>query len=134
MWKRSTRFTYYWSALAHIGEQAVLNQEIYCDGSSNDTSTFGYQERWAEYRYFPSMVTGKLRSTASGTLDLWHYAEKFASLPALNATFIADGTSSILDRNLAVNTEPDIIMDAYVQMRCARPMPTYSVPGLIDHF
>ena len=134
MWKRTTRFTYYWPALAHIGEQSVLNQEIYCDGSANDTGVFGYQERWAEYRYFPSMITGKLRSQASGTLDLWHYAEKFASLPSLNATFIADGTSAILDRNLAVNTEPDIIMDAYIQMRCARPMPVYSVPGLIDHF
>ena len=135
MWSRSTKTDFYWPSLAHIGEQAVLNQEIYLQGTAGgaaDTSVFGYQERYAEYRYKPSQVTGKLRSTASGTLDLWHLAQKFTSLPTLGDTFIKE--TPPISRVVAVNTEPQLIMDAYFNLTCARAMPVYSVPGLIDHF
>lgn len=134
MWSRSTRYDFYWPALAHIGEQAVLNKEIYAKGDSNDPLVFGYQERYAEYRYKPSRICGLYRSTASGTVDLWHLSEKFTSLPALNQTFIEDQTSTILQRVQAVNTEPDFFCDLWFRLTCARPMPVYGVPGLIDHF
>ena len=88
MWSRRTRYDYYFPAFAHLGEQAVLSKEIYCDGSPGDETVFGYQERWAEYRYHPAMITGKFRSTAAGTLDAWHLAQKFASRPALAPGFI----------------------------------------------
>lgn len=132
MWSRSTRYDFYWPALSHIGEQSVLNKEIYAQGDSNDALTFGYQERYAEYRYKPSMITGKMRSNATGTLDAWHLSQDFSSLPALNAAFIQDNPP--IDRIVAVDTEPDFTFDSYTSMRCARPMPLYSVPGLIDHF
>lgn len=132
LFSRSTRLDFYWPSLAHLGEQAVLNKEIYADGSANDALTFGYQERYAEYRYKPSLITGKFRSTASGTLDKWHLAQKFTALPALNDTFISEAPP--IDRVVAVTTEPQIYFDAYFNYLCARPMPTYSVPGLIDHF
>ncbi len=135
MWSRQTRYDYYWPALSHIGEQAVLNKEIYAQGSTNlvaDAATFGYQERYAEYRYKPSMVTGKFRSNAAGTLDAWHLAQDFSSLPTLGATFIQE--TPPVERVVAVTTEPDWIFDSFIQMRCARPMPLYGVPGLIDHF
>lgn len=132
MWSRSTRFDFYWPALSHIGEQAVLNQEIYCDGSANDTLTFGYQERWAEYRYKPSLVTGKMRSSDPQSLDTWHLAQDFSGLPSLNSAFIVENPP--VERVLAVETEPQFIFDSLFKYRCARPMPTYSVPGLIDHF
>jgi len=131
---RRSRVDFYWPAFAHLGEQAVLNKEIYAtdDTASQDDEVFGYQERYAEYRYKPSTISGKLRSTASGTLDLWHLAQKFTSLPTLGDTFIKE--SPPVDRVVAVNTEPQILMDCYFKLKCARPMPTYSVPGLIDHF
>lgn len=135
MWSRQTRYDFYWPALAHIGEQAVLNKEIYAKGVgtvTTDADTFGYQERYAEYRYKPSVITGLFRSTASGTLDIWHLAQKFTSLPTLGATFIQE--SPPVDRIVAVPTEPQFILDCYFNLKCARPMPTYSVPGLIDHF
>lgn len=132
MWSRQTRYDYYWPALSHIGEQAVLNKEIYCDGSGNDTGTFGYQERYAEYRYKPNQITGKFRSTSSGTLDIWHLAQKFTSLPTLGDTFIKE--TPPVDRIVAVNTEPQIIFDSFFKLKCARPMPVYSVPGMIDRF
>lgn len=132
MWSRRTRFEFYWPALANIGEQSVLNKEIYCDGSGIDDEVFGYQERWAEYRYFPNQITGRFRSTATLPLDVWHLAQKFETRPALNATFIEEATP--LKRSLAVQTEPDFIFDSHISLKCARPMPTYSVPGLIDHF
>lgn len=132
MWKRQTRWDFYWPALSHIGEQAVLNQEIYADGSANDVATFGYQERYAEYRYKPSQITGKFKSTASGTLDIWHLAQKFTALPTLGTTFITEAPP--VDRIVAVNTEPQMLLDCYFDLKCARPMPTYSVPGMIDHF
>ena len=132
MWNRSTRFDFYWPALSHIGEQAILNKEIYCDGSANDTLAFGYQERYAEYRYKPSVITGQFRSTYATPLDMWHLAQKFTSLPALNAAFIVENPP--MSRIKAVTTAPDFLFDSYMTLKCARPMPVYSVPGLIDHF
>lgn len=132
MWSRSTRFDYYWPALSHIGEQSVLNKEIYTDGSANDALTFGYQERYAEYRYKPSKITGQFRSNYATTLDSWHLAQKFTSLPVLNGTFIEENPP--VDRVVAVPTAPDFLFDSFFSYQCARPMPVYSVPGLIDHF
>ena len=132
MWSRRDRWDFYWPSLAHLGEQAVLNQEIYTQGTSADTQTFGYQERFAEYRYKPSQITGKMRSNATGSLDVWHLAQDFASLPALNASFIEENPP--VDRVIAVTTEPEFIWDWYFDLKTTRPMPVYSVPGLIDHF
>lgn len=135
MWSRATRYDYYFPAFAMLGEQAILNKEIYVSGNSNDALVFGYQERWAEYRYFPTMVTGLFRSTAAGTIDAWHLAQKFASLPTLSADFIEEDPP--LERALAVGTDAggqQLIIDAFFDIRAARPMPVYSVPGLIDHF
>ena len=135
MWSRSTRVDMYWPALAHLGEQAVLNKEIYLQSSaafSTDAATFGYQERYAEYRYKNSQITGKMRSTYSSPLDYWHLAQKFTGLPTLNTTFIQE--TPPIDRVVAVNTEPQFFFDAYFDLKCARPMPVYSVPELIDHF
>lgn len=132
MWSRRDRWDFYWPALAHIGEQPVLNQEIYYQNTAADTAVFGYQERYAEYRYKPSQVTGKMRSNATGTLDAWHMAQDFASLPALNASFIEENPP--VDRVVAVPSEPDLIFDWYFDLKTTRPMPVYSVPGLIDHF
>ncbi len=132
MWKRSTRYDYYWPALSHIGEQAVLNQEIWADGSANDTLVFGYQERFAEYRYKPSQICGIFRSDAASTLDAWHLSQDFATLPVLDATFIAD--TPPIDRVIAVPAEPHFLFDSYFQLRCARPIPMFGTPGMIDHF
>jgi len=134
-WSRSTRYDYYFPAFATLGEQAVLNKEIYCRGDANDALTFGYQERWAEYRYNPSEITGLMRSTSSGTIDTWHLAQKFTSLPTLNSTFIFD--TPPVDRVLAVGASANgqqFLMDAFFDIKAARPLPMYSVPGLIDHF
>jgi hypothetical protein len=133
MWSRSTRWDFYWPALAHLGEQAVYNKEIYNDvaGGTND-DVFGYQERWAEYRYKPSLVTGHFRSDFGTPLDTWHLAQDFASLPVLDDTFIQENPP--VDRVIAVPSEPHFLFDAYFDLKCARPMPMYSVPGMIDHF
>lgn len=134
-WSRLTRLDHYWPALSNIGEQAVLLKELYLQGSANaaeDASAFGYQERFAEYRYANSHITGKMRSTHATPLDYWHLAQKFTSKPTLGATFIQEAPP--IDRVVAVNTEPQLFFDAYFDLKCARPMPTYSVPGLIDHF
>lgn len=134
-WSRSTRYDFYFPAFAMLGEQAILNKEIYVTGGSTDSSVFGYQERWAEYRYNPSEITGLFRSTASGTIDPWHYAQKFTSLPTLNTTFIQD--TPPLSRNLAVGAAANgqqLLLDAFFNINAARPLPMYSVPGLIDHF
>ena len=140
MWDRSTRFDFYLPALAHLGEQAILNKEIYTQGTTADEAVFGYQERWAEYRYHPTQITGLFRSTTPpgmGTIDFWHYAQKFATLPTLNNTFIEDPTISTLERSTAVGNlaaGQQLLLDAFFDIRAARPMPMYSVPGLIDHF
>lgn len=132
MFSRRTRFDFYWPVLAHLGEQAILNKEIYAQGTSADDDVFGYQERYAEYRYYPSMITGKLRSTDPQSLDVWHLSQKFDSLPTLSAQFIQDNPP--VSRILAVQNEPQFIIDSYIEMKCARPMPVYGVPGLVDHF
>lgn len=132
MWSRRTRFDYYWPELAHLGEQAVLNQEIFAQGASADKDVFGYQERHAEYRYYPNMITGKFRSTYAQPLDSWHLAQKFDSLPTLSDDFIRDNPP--IDRVIAVQDEPQFLLDAYFKCDCVRPMPLYGVPGLIDHF
>ena len=133
MWSRSTRFDFYWPSLAHIGEQAVLNKEIYADGTSADDDVFGYQERFGEYRYKPSLVTGQFRSNFATSLDFWHLAQDFGSLPSLNSTFIEENPP--IDRIKSLDSDyPDFILDGYFKLICARPMPVYSVPGLIDHF
>ncbi len=110
----------------------LQRQNIYAQGTSADDDVFGYQERYAEYRYFPSMITGKLRSTDPQSLDVWHLSQKFDSLPTLSAQFIQDDPP--VSRILAVQNEPQFIIDSYVEMKCARPMPVYGVPGLVDHF
>jgi len=133
MWTRQSRFDFYWPALAHIGEQAVLNQEIYMVGTTaQDTAVFGYQERYAEYRYKPSIVTGQFRSTFAQTLDSWHLSQNFGALPALNSSFIQD--TPPVSRVVAVTTQPQFLLDCYFQLHCARPMPVYGVPGNIDRF
>lgn len=134
MWSRSTRWDYYWPALAHIGEQAVLNKEIYAvgTGGSTDDDVFGYQERFGEYRYKPSLITGQMRSNFAQSLDTWHLSQDFGSLPALNASFIEDNPP--ISRVIAVPSEPEFLFDSYFDLRCARPMPMFGVPGLIDHF
>jgi hypothetical protein len=135
MYSRSTRYDFYFPVFSHLGEQAIENREIYCDGTANDDGVFGYQERWAEYRYKPSQVTGYMRSTSTGTLDAWHLAQNFGSLPTLNATFIEDNPP--VDRVVAVGSEANgkqFIFDAFFNVDMARPMPMYSVPGLVDHF
>jgi len=131
MFSRSTRFDFYLPALAHLGEQAVLTQEIYCNGSGTDDDVFGYQERWAEYRYKPNLITGLMRSQATGSLDVWHLAQEFSSAPTLGSTFIQENPP--VDRVVAVTSEPPFLFDAVFDLKCARPMPVYSVPGLIDH-
>lgn len=129
---RQTRWDFYWPALAHLGEQAVLNKEIYAQGTTADDDVFGYQERYAEYRYKPSQITGQMRSNFAQSLDTWHLAQDFGSLPALNASFIEENPP--VDRVTAVQDYPNLILDMYFKLKCARPMPTYGVPGLIDHF
>ena len=132
MWSRRTRFDFFWPALSHLGEMAVLNQEIYYQGTADDQSVFGYQEAWADYRYKPSQITGLFRSTATESLDIWHLSQEFADLPVLGPTFIEDNPP--IDRVIAVPDEPHFLLDCFFKYRCARPMPLYGVPGLIDHF
>lgn len=134
MWSRKDRFDYYWPVFANLGEQAVLNKEIFAQGTSVDDEVFGYQEAWADYRYKPNHVTGDMRSASTRTLDSWHLADDYESLPALSDSWIReDGTT--VDRILAVQSANahQFFADIYIKERCTRPMPLYSVPGLIDH-
>lgn len=134
MWSREARYEYYFPAFSHLGEQAVLNREIYA-GHATDDGVFGYQERWSEYRYHPSQITGLFRSTTPQTLDAWHLAQRFTALPTLNSTFVQD--TPPLDRTLAVGAAAggqQFIFDSFFDVRAARAMPMYSVPGLVDHF
>lgn len=135
MWSRSTRYDFYFPAFAMLGEQAILNKEIYIDGSANDNNVFGYQERWAEYRYKPSQVSALFKSTTAGTIDGWHLAQKFTALPTLNTTFIQSTppVSRVVAVGAAANGQ-QFIFDSFFDCVTARPMPLYSVPGLIDHF
>lgn len=133
MWSRSTRYDFYWPTFAHLGEQAVLNKELYCQGKPTpDNGVFGYQERWAEYRYSPSRICGLFRSTAAGNIDEWHLSEQFGSLPTLNNTFIQQATPA--SRVLAAGAQANgmqILWDSVFRIRKTRPIPTYSVPGLV---
>jgi hypothetical protein len=130
MWTRSVREEFYFPALAHLGEQAILNKEIFLASTlaaTNDLA-FGYQERFAEYRYKPSRVTGLFSSEESASLDVWHWSQDFANLPALNADFIRENPP--IARTIAVQTEPHFLLDSWFGLKCDRPMPVYSVPGL----
>lgn len=129
---RETMLDHYWPALSHLGEQAIRNDELYLEGGPTDTNTFGYQERWAEYRYFPSQITGKFRSSAAQSLDSWHLSQNFGGAPGLNEGFIVDNPP--IERVIAVSTEPHFLLDGYMNYKCARPMPLYGVPGMVDHF
>ena len=128
MWSRSTRFDYYWPSFANLGEQAVLNKEIYTQGTAADDDVFGYQERYAEMRYKPSVVTGLFRSNATASLDIWHLAQDFGALPGLNDTFIVEQPP--ISRVVATPSEPEFIIDAYFDFKHARPLPTYATPGM----
>lgn len=135
MWRRKTRYDFYWPTLAHLGEQAVLNSEIFCVGSNNqaqDDGVFGYQERYAEYRYKPSRISGKFLSSDPTSLDVWHLALDFATLPLLNQSFMFDNPP--IARIVAVPNEPQFLVDIWFSLKCSRPMPVYGVPGYVDHF
>lgn len=133
-WNRKDRFDYYWPVFANIGEQAILNKEIYAQGTAQDDEVFGYQEAWADYRYKPSHVTGEMRSAAAQSLDIWHLADDYAALPKLSDSWIRE-TSETVDRVLAVSSRVSnqLFCDIYIKNRTTRPMPLYSIPGLIDH-
>ena len=133
-WFKETRYDFYYPVLAQIGEQSVLNREIFYQNTSADDDVFGYQERYAEYRYKPSRLTGLFQPDNALTLASWHLSEDFASLPTLGNTFIESNTGTPLDRAISVPSEPQIIADFYFDMKCARPMPLYGVPGNLDHF
>lgn len=135
MWSRQTRYDFYFPEFAHLGEQAVLNKEIYCDGSVNDANVFGYQERWSEYRYLPSLITGLFKSTSAGTLDAWHLSQKFTALPTLNTTFIQDTppVSRVVAAGAAANGL-QFIADFFIDCTTTRPMPLYSVPSSLSRF
>ncbi|AXH74013.1 MAG: major capsid protein [Microviridae sp.] len=132
MFSREDKLDFYWPALSHIGEQAVLNKEIYTQGTADDDEVFGYQERFAEYRYKPSTIHGAFRSNATTPLDAWHLSQDFATKPTLGATFIED--TPPISRVVAVPSEPEFIGDFYHKLNCARPMPMFGTPGMIDHF
>lgn len=133
LWSRRSRFDRYMPALAHLGEQAILNKEIYAsDDSEQNNGVFGYQERWNELRYHESKVTGALRSNYDGTLDFWHLGQNFENLPTLNSEFIQE--QAPMDRVVAVTTEPDFVLDLSLNIQAARIMPTYSTPGLGGRF
>lgn len=128
MWLRETRFDFFYPTFQHLGEQAVMSAEIYADGSVNDATVFGYQERYAEYRYKPSKITGQFRSGHPQTLDTWHLAQQFGSRPNLNYAFMQE--SPPMERILAVEGVPEFLVDSFYDYKCARPMATYSTPGL----
>jgi hypothetical protein len=132
MWSRQTRYDYYLPALAHLGEQSILKQEIFAQGTSVDDEVFGYIPRWDEYRHKNSKITGVLRSDHSGAIDHVHLAQDYASVPSLNSAFIVDATP--MSRVVAVPSEPEFIFDGHIELYCTRPMPSMSIPGYIDHF
>lgn len=133
-WSRKDRFDYYWPVFANIGEQAVKNKEIYAQGNAEDDEVFGYQEAWADYRYKPNRVTGEMRSAYAQSLDVWHLADDYSTRPSLSDSWIREDKANI-DRVLAVQSSVSnqFFADIYVQNRATRPMPVYSIPGLIDH-
>ena len=133
MWLRSTVYDFYWPTFAHLGEQAIELREIYAQGSTADTTVFGYQERYSEYRYKPSQITGKFRSSVvDGTLDKWHLSQFFKTAPTLNEEFIVENPP--IERIIAVPSEPEFLIDIGFRYTTVRPMPMFSTPGLVDHF
>ena len=132
MWSRQTRYDFYWPALAHLGEQSILKKEIYAVGTSADDDVWAYQERWAEYRYGVSKIVGQMRSDHATSLDAWHLSQDLAACPSFNQSFIEEAVP--IDRVVASATDPPFIGDLWFDVTCVRPMPTFSVPGLIDHF
>lgn len=133
MWLRSTVYDFYWPTFAHLGEQAIELREIYAQGSQDDTIVFGYQERYAEYRYKPSQITGKFRSSVvNGSLDMWHLSQFFSNAPRLNEEFITENPP--IERIIAVPSEPEFLLDIGFRYSTVRPMPMFGTPGLVDHF
>lgn len=132
MWSRKERLDYYFPVFAHLGEQAILNKEIFLQGVPEDDQAFGYQEAWSDYRMKPNIVTGAMRSNYTGTLDAWHYADNYDGLPTLSSEWLKEGDTEV-QRTLAVQDEPQFIADFLVNNKTTRVMPLYSVPGLIDH-
>lgn len=132
MWLRSDVLDFYWPSFAHLGEQAIENIEIYCQGNDEDKKVFGYQERYAEYRYKPSLITGQFRSTYKEPLDIWHLSQKFATLPTLSDEFIQDHPP--ISRVVAVPSYPHFLLDVKFNLKCIRPMPMYGIPGMMGHF
>ena len=135
MWSRKDRFDYYWPVFANIGEMAILNKEIYAQGTVEDEEVFGYQEAWADYRYKPNRVSGEMRSQYAQSLDVWHLADDYSRLPALSDAWIREDKNTV-DRVLAVTSQNSnqLFMDCYIKNITTRPMPMYSIPGLIDHY
>ena len=132
MWLRSDVLDFYWPSFAHLGEQAIENIEIYCQGNDDDKKVFGYQERYAEYRYKPSLITGQFRSTYKEPLDIWHLSQKFATLPTLSDEFIQDHPP--ISRVVAVPSYPHFLLDVKFNLKCIRPMPMFGIPGMMGHF
>lgn len=132
MWLRSDVLDFYWPSFAHLGEQAIQNIEIYCQGNNDDKKVFGYQERYAEYRYKPSLITGQFRSTYKESLDIWHLSQKFVTLPTLSDEFIQDHPP--ISRVVAVPSYPHFLLDVKFNLKCIRPMPMYGIPGMMGHF
>lgn len=132
MWSRKNMFDFYWPELANLGEQIIANKELYLQGKDVDDEAFGYQERWAEYRYKPSMITGELRSNFAQSLDVWHYGDDYAALPSLGSEWIKEPEEN-MSRTLAVQSHDQFFADFYFEPVYTLPMPLYSVPGLVDH-
>lgn len=132
MWSRRTNLDFYYPVFANLGEQAILKKELYLTGTETDNQAFGYQEAWAEYRMKPNRICGKFRSNATGTLDSWHYGDNYKEAPSLSQEWMKEGKSEI-QRTLAVDNEPQFIMDTIIDNTSVRPMPMYSIPGLADH-
>ena len=132
MWSRKTNLDFYYPVFANLGEQAILKKELYLTGTATDEQAFGYQEAWAEYRMKPNRISGKFRSNATGTLDSWHYGDNYTETPSLSQAWMKEGDSEI-QRTLAVDNEPQFIMDTIIDNTSVRPMPMYSIPGLVDH-
>lgn len=133
MWSRKTNLDFYYPVFANLGEQAILKKELYLTGTNTDEQAFGYQEAWAEYRMKPNRISGKFRSNATGTLDSWHYGDNYTETPSLSQAWMKEGDSEI-QRTLAVDNEPQFIMDTVIDNTSVRPMPMYSIPGLVDHY
>lgn len=132
MWSRKSNLDFYYPVFANLGEQAILKKELYLTGTASDEQAFGYQEAWAEYRMKPNRISGKFRSNATGTLDSWHYGDNYTETPSLSQAWMKEGDSEI-QRTLAVDNEPQFIMDTVIDNTSVRPMPMYSIPGLVDH-